>query len=483
LARVPSIYQHLLANATPDSPLPDSPFVGTDPTLPPGSTDSLTAQRIAPRPDAGGVDAVLDALVDLCRRPGDRSRRHVESVMRTRRCIDLVDPLLEAVRSDSRVRQDTLYGEIRKLLTESHWRETVKLCIALLGLYRQEEDAPVLETMGRHEEFTLFATVALGNALADPVPAWLRLAAHTRGWGKVHLVRRLTKHADRPEVRHWLLRYGCANRISANLLALEIATTCALDEALAVPEPDGALLEGARHVLNGLLELGLAPGMAAYGQGAMASLRWVRAMEGLATGLPEFLTLSGLLHWLEKPGHDWPPPVAAELEQRALAILKAPQFAELALADLEHPEPGRAWVARDVARRLGLPVFDRLLPLLRANPADTVMWTYLAAAAGREQLATLLDLSPVGNDEVLGVLIRALRRFPGLGGGLLLRALQSEGTPFRMLACDVLGRWPVASVPPDVALAVLSTAQDDPEGVVRKAARGVLKGWKMPLQL
>lgn len=460
-----TVYDSILEGTS----LPDEPFVS--PHLPPGAKDGLARLRIALTPDTAATEAVADALANLSRRPTVKARRHLESVMRDRTCLDLVDPILEAVRNDARIAPATLYSEVRQLLVESHWREPVKLCIALLGLYRHPEDADLLEPLGRHEEFTLWVAIALGHILADPVPAWLRLAGETRGWGKVHLVRRLVKHADRPQVRAWLLRHGCANAVDDNLLALPIAAECRLHEALGAPDPDPALLEGARHILAGLLAPGPAPGLDAYPQAAQAALLWVSALEDRANRLQEFLTLSGLAAWRGAP---------AELRERVRPVLESPHWADLVLAHLDDPNPAEAWAAREAARRLGLPVFDRLLAGLEANPGDIALWAYLAAGAAPAQLERLLALAPDPGGEVLSILVRALRRCPGRGGRLLGQALASPLADQRLLALDVLGRWEVAAVPPETALAVMTTARDDPQGVVRKAARVVLKGWKLP---
>jgi hypothetical protein len=422
----------------------------------------------------------VEALIALSLRPSVKTRRHLEAVVRGRRCIRLIDSLLEAVRGEKRIHQATLYPELRRLLRETHWREVAKLCIALLGLYRQEGDVELLRTFARHEEFTLFSAVALGNILSDPVPTWLELAGLVNGWGKVHLVGRLAKHGDRPEVRYWLLRHGCANTVDDNLLAYSIATGCKLDQALDRPVVDAELLEGGRRILNGLVEAGPAPGLDAYEQGATACLHWVRALDGRATRLSEFLTVSNLLHWMEEPDHSWPTDIVEELRARMRRILRGPRWPALALERLEHPDPAEAWTAREAARRLELPVFERLLPRLEANRHDIALWAYLAAAADRSEMERLVALAHPPGGDVLSILLRALRRFPGIGAQVIQAGLADEQAASRLLALDVLGRWPVSCVLPELALRVMDLARDDPLGVVRKSARGVLKGWKMP---
>jgi hypothetical protein len=483
LSRVASIYNHILHHTSPDEPgllpggerLPDEGFVLNAGRFAPGSRD-----QVGRRPTAIEIQPVLDALGQLCWRPGPQSRRHLESLMRTRRCIDLVDPLLEAVRKDPRIAPEALYVEMRHLLVESHWREVVKLSIAILGLYQRAADSLLFAVLGRHEEFTFFAAIAIGHSLTDPVPIFMRLVRQVQGWGKIELIKHLIKYDDRSDVHQWLLRYGCVNTVSENHLALLIAEACKLDEALALTQPDEPLLAGAQAIIGGLLTVGPAPGMERYEGGAQASLRWVSHMAGRPLHLRSFLVGASLVQWIDGTVCPWPAEVAREVRARAMDWLSSPGWADLALSKLDDPDSAEPWMAREVARWLDLPVFERLLTRLTANARDLPLWQYLVAGATREQMEMLLSVPCEVAPDLLGTLLVGLRRFPGLGVPLVMAGLQSTEPLPRLQALDVLGRWPVSMVPSDTYLGVLTLSRDDPHGVVRKSARVVLHGWKKP---
>jgi hypothetical protein len=57
-----------------------------------------------------------------------------------------------------------LYELAYSLVSESPDREPVKFGIAILGLYRKSSNEELFQTLGWHEEFTLFCAVALANS-------------------------------------------------------------------------------------------------------------------------------------------------------------------------------------------------------------------------------------------------------------------------------------------------------------------------------
>ena len=63
----------------------------------------------------------------------------------------------------------------RRMAGEALHREPLKLAISLLGRAGDERDVELLETVARHDEFSLVAGVALASVLDDPVQAWWRV--------------------------------------------------------------------------------------------------------------------------------------------------------------------------------------------------------------------------------------------------------------------------------------------------------------------
>ncbi|MFD1079345.1 hypothetical protein [Longispora fulva] len=90
-----------------------------------------------------------------------------------------------------------------RLASRSSRREPVKLGLALMGLFPVVRHRDLLFTLGRHEEFTLFAAVALANGEEDPVDDLWQLARNVTGWGRIHLVERSATVSPRVHAPTW----------------------------------------------------------------------------------------------------------------------------------------------------------------------------------------------------------------------------------------------------------------------------------------
>jgi len=125
----------------------------------------------------------------------------------------------------------------RRMAAEAQHREPVKLAISLLGRSGDERDVELLETLARHDEFSLVAGVALAAVLDDPIQAWWRVGCLAGGWGRVEAVDRLADFdAELPDdVRAWLLRPACLEAPLGAYMAYTCANVGRLEAALFGP--------------------------------------------------------------------------------------------------------------------------------------------------------------------------------------------------------------------------------------------------------
>lgn len=201
-----------------------------------------------------------------------RSPEHVKDfydLVNNEQVIHSVDPLLQAVRHSKAIQVDRLHALAQWLTRESPDRAPVKMGIALLGLISPPGDTEMLMRLGMHDEFTLYATVALTNTL--PVPeaedALWTLARRVDGWGRIHIVERLAK-TSRSDLKAWMLREGYKNSVMYEYLAYACAVGGGLLQALEADSVDAALLDGAGDLIRALLAGGPAEDISGYVDGA-----------------------------------------------------------------------------------------------------------------------------------------------------------------------------------------------------------------------
>ena len=108
----------------------------------------------------------------------------------------------------------------------AHWlatgaadREPVKFAIGLLGVCHGGDDRDLLLTLGRHEEFTLYASVALQNSGDDAELSLWAQACLVTGWGRIQIIERLAGTKD-AQIKAWMLREGYQNDILYEYTAL-----------------------------------------------------------------------------------------------------------------------------------------------------------------------------------------------------------------------------------------------------------------------
>jgi hypothetical protein len=169
--------------------------------------------------------------------------------------LSIADPLQEQIRTSvltSETRSSRIAEVGRYFATRAADRESAKFGILLLELSGEDRDHPVLETLALHDEFTLYAALALRQLSSHPENVMWHLAQRVHGWGRVQVVERLDGTGN-AAIRAWMLRDGFRNDIMDEYLAGICARTGKLHEALSANDVDCALLDGAAGIIKALL--------------------------------------------------------------------------------------------------------------------------------------------------------------------------------------------------------------------------------------
>lgn len=394
----------------------------------------------------------------------------------------------------------------RSLIRHAPDREPVKLGISLLGQFGNASDHADLFTLGGHDEFTLYALVALSDLGVDDAP-WI-LAPRVHGWGRIHCIERLDTPVEDPERRRWLRIEGWRNTIMTEYTAAVCARRGGLDEALAtttVDHPDhDAIIEAAANILAALCRSG-GPGedfrachkcvpcgnrlIELVGQHPAPKLEWYVSLRDIADFAKRVQSFppkdAGAAREL-----GWTPQACRAIAQSVRQIAQRPIWRERIQAVLNapaHRDSELAFrIAADIAEDFQIDPFEARFNRT-ANGEDH--WYWLARTTDRERFERVLNLArgsinlaaiASGPDDSSGFgsafsphrtldwILQELRRWPGAGPDFIRAGLMSPvvrnriGAARALLALDPAAREPflvdvakVRALDPDEAAAEL----------------------------
>lgn len=513
----PSLYQHVLAHVQPGEPglapggddLPDQELVeeGQPVRWAPGALDGVFGHYTEGGEPEETAHEVLEALRALLRKATCERAAALYGLLTGSTAIEYVDHLLSSALADDRLPMDRLREVARWFAAGAPDREAVKIAIALLGLFRDSQDHPLLLILGRHEEFTLYTAVALGNSEGQSARTLWDLARKVNGWGRIQIVERLAGATD-PEIAAWLLREGYRNNILYEYTALTCASAGHLVDALRCPRIDEELLVGAGEILAALIRgrEGPAEGIGEYAEGAEAAELYLAHLRRRPNpGLEHLLAVHAIRQLVDEedgegqdPDLGWPERHDAIVEH-AEAVLARPEWPEIIHRGLSSTDPAIFRQAAAAAQVLAIDVWDLCFERLQRGED---MW-YVAlqtddperidrvVALAEERLP--LDRIATGPADELGFgsdfwehrelnfVLQALRRFPGHGWPLLRAALQSPVVSNRDLAAGALAAWGRDDWPPDAEFLLRSALAHEPNEETREVLCRVIAGEPLDL--
>jgi hypothetical protein len=488
-----SILEHVRAHIPNEGPglaeggdtLPDEAEIDGV-TWAPGAHDGVLTHHWGGQADPAEVERLSAALMEAVN--GASGPEAVADAAASLTIVSLVDEVMERVASAG-ADPERVYDLAYALATTERRREPVKLGIALLGLFDASHHRDELMTLGRHDEFTLFALVALSNGEAGTEDDLWALARDVEGWGRIHLVERLAATSN-PRLREWILREGFRNDVMNDYLAGIAAETGDLADAL-TGEPDDELLNAAADILTALCdEHGPVQGMAAYADGERATGLFLGHMATRANEPRHFVAIEDLRAYAQDT---WP-----DLAARCAEILGRPLWADVArlgLRSADTVEFNRACRACEI---LGISTFEVHLERLRTgDPLDEGDWFRAVRQAGPGGIDAVVDLAValLPLDDIaagpaaemgtglafaphrsLDCLLQDLGEWPGKGRPLVSAGLASPVIRNRNMAVRALNGWGRDAWPDGIAGEVAAALAAEPDDGVRERLRALLDG-------
>jgi hypothetical protein len=417
--------------------------------------------------------------------------------------LDFIDPLLERIIEKQDLDAQRLEELALWIAKNAPDREPVKFAIAVLGVIPGSDHSELLLTLGRHEEFTLYAAVALSNTPGDGAEKKLfELVQHVDGWGRIQIVERLAETND-AQIKSWMLREGYKNSIMYEYLAYTCAVAGGLRAELEKDNVDAAILGVAADIIQALITGGPAEDMDDYADGAVVVDRFLHHLGDQPKEISYLVAVNYVGRFLDEEKADWTarakrgwtPELRERLSARASAIKALPHWKAVIREGLASEDRVVFYRAEQAAKAIGIDTWDHQFARLEGGKDDGwyfVMQTDDPARIDRvialaEKTLPLDEIASGPADEMglgpewanhshLDFVLQDLRRFPGKGWTLIRAGARSPVVRNRHMALRALSPWGMEQWPPDAKALLESTLKDEPDEDVRKEIETLLAG-------
>ena len=486
--------------------LPDEERVcqGSEISWAPGAMDGVTTHHMGQGENDENVHKTVELVLAYSRQPTVANKAAIYQHIIDEHIVSIIDPVIEALVTENGINHERLHELAYSFVTESPDREPVKFGIAILGLFRQPANEELFQTLGRHDEFTLFCAVALANASEDHEQLLWTLARNVDGWGRIHVVERLAK-TDDLAIKDWLLREGFRNSVMYEYLAATCARAGGLLAALSEDHVDRAMLTAAGEIIQALIAGGPAEGIDDYEDARPVIESYLSHMEASATTIEDFLHVNCIKRFLNEDESRWEPRFErgwtnesrATLQRQCESILARPEWLKKAQSALTSNDEMKFFNADQAAKALGIDTWEIHWQRLKLKPADPSRWYHVMALCNEDRIGEVIDLAgtkldlekiATGAADEMGVgrgfeqhscldyVLQELRRFPGYGESLIGAGLRSPVVRNRNMAIAALAAWTREKWSDGLEQSLRSAASIEPDEDVRKRMQKVLRG-------
>lgn len=465
----PSIYRHILTNTDHEtgtlSPsgltLPDDDVVYKQGDLRwvPGGFDGAFGHHGGGGADEGAAKKHFQHLKQLLQSPNSNSVATFYEYLLEEKTLGFIDPFLEFIVRGDLVQDPSLYSLTKWILKNSPDREAVKTAIAMLGTCATEDDSDLFIEIGKHEEFTLYAIVAITHSLSDPEDSLWQLGKAVNGWGRIHVIETLATTKN-PLIQEWMLKDGYKNAVMYEYTAYTCATTGRLMQALCEPNPDAELLEAACTIMQHMNNPG--PDLLAYKEAPMVLCKLAELLSHRQISLSQLIAIAAIQNTLEFLSEEHGAAWKREKDKFQVfhnEVVSRGDWKEKVEQALASDDDVKFWEGGEAARVLKIDVWEHYYQRV-LNGHDGWYHLMQTTDSGRVTRAVTLaeELIPLdriatgpSNSLGLGVefkahgdldwLLSALSNWPGYGHKLINTGLKSPVVRNRNMSLKALKEW------------------------------------------
>lgn len=486
--------------------LPDEPKTEGGLRYVPGMADAVFANA-----ESALSDEELEEFSELILRSalGDEEAesRLYENVCSRYSVLSIIDRVLGKLEEDSFSLKENLAVTAADFAFKSADRNAVKFGIALLGFCRSRDDLDGIKTLGLHDEFTLFASVAVLNMSSDTEKDLLEIAKKAEGWGRIQSVQRLAEIVQSSETADWLVYEGYKNSIMYEYLTYIAAVHGKLYERLCVPKIDRRLFESAGEIIEGLITGGPSEDMSDYDHAALTVGQYIRHSILLADELQDYIVLNSIKDFLEEIRDDiqnhekngWNQDNIADCLIDINTVMRRPEWRKKTEEALESSVLSVFTRGKTAASIQGINCWKQIWQRLQENPESVSLWSDTVKTAPPEMadeiLAFALKVIPFerlasGPVDFIGFgvdytyyicmeyLITYLGDFPKKGAELILYGLQAPVTRTRNMCVMTLGKWGKENWSEEIRQAVETLSVIEPNPRTKSNLEKLLLGEK-----
>lgn len=385
--------------------------------------------------------------------------------------IGIIDEFLQTVVNDSLPIQPYLFNYAKDLATRTDKRNAVKFGVAILGLCQNKSVLKDIKTLGLHDEFTVYSSIAIANLSDNAENDLWELAKKVDGWGKIQLVNRLSRPELSNPIKDWLIYEGYKNSIMCEYLAYTCAINGELHKKLESDKIEHKLFKSASDIIDALIAIGgPAEDITTYPFASQVIQDFIRHAKRHATNISDFNALHKIKEFLtelqddigEQKKNGWNQDIISNCIIEIVEILNSRDWKVVACEGLQSNDNVIYWNAKQAAEKLEIDLWETVWSKLQEKPIDSSSWCDVTHYSKPEHSDKIIDfaLKHLPLDEMstgprdsmgfgenynkfgsLDYLVTYLENYPKKGEKIILTALKCPVTRNRNMAIKVLDKW------------------------------------------
>ena len=416
------------------------------------------------------VDKIASSINTFAEKLSPETKTIMCEILKERHSIGCFQQVIEKV-SVPREKVPAFYREIKELVLTSSDRNVVKYGLYLMTLGLTESDREIILNLAKHDEFTVHAIRVVLLGFDESNEIIFDIAKHVDGWGKICAVEYLSPETD--EIRNWLLRYGCANNIMDNYLALICAEKGQLLEALRADEIDDPLFSGAGIILKALIEdIGPAESIEDYEDGTVVVGLYLAHADKHILKIDDLLTVCAIKEMLDRSdflskdniSKGWSKELIEDYKMICEKIITDQKWTEIIWSLIKADDRVANWKGREAAGKLNIDIWDYIFERLQVVSDDdthyekSAYYFELASTEDSERFQRLVDYTErklrldiiasgpamdmdLSDNSCLDTMLQFLCGKDGVGVKLIEAGLWSNDIRHRNLTLSALETW------------------------------------------